>query len=1001
MEIPVLDGRTKEDIYQQIVTLAESYVPEWNTEEVQEDVGHMLSKMFAEMFEETLYRFNKISYKNLVYFLNLMGADLLPCISSKGCVTIKINEGTQVGVPIQKGTCAYGQDVNNERVIFQLKDDLLAVDNCVEAVYCKSTQQNKIVKSYEVSDKLESSSFCLFDFYGSKNLQEYRFFLCSDEVFFIQENSKIILQFIHEKKPYVEEKVAQRLADTHFAKWEYLTEQGWQTIKSVKTLGNQIELWMEEEIPVMECFEKESHWISCTLLEPNQFEDICFTNVNVASTSEGILPDSLYHNDISLTKKEFLPFGETFSVYDDFYINCNYAFTKKGALVHLNFEMDVVETPIESLLPKTPIKWKPFIRVEEMQEAEKQDVFVDKVLWEYWNGNGWARLFDDNRYEDFFRSLAEKNKTMSFHCPQDMETAFVGADYGRWIRARILSVNQAFQLEGNFIAPLVKNVSIDYHYQEELGQVDDIYIKKDLEVFQHHPFEEEEVQLANQDTMQCPSTYLALRNPLKGGPTKLFFPKEGVSFSTLPSLKWEYWTKVNGVCRWKELKVHDETNCFQKSGIVTFVCKDKFEQKKLFGKLGYWIRLVNIDQQYDTFLQKDRELLPKLKGIHFNTVRVDQQETMNTEYFSLDQQEPHKKCYLNSSNLLSAKVWVDEVEKLIGEERYFSLHKGEKGIRAVADEQGVLTEYWVEWNRVDSFVDASPEDRVFILDEKNSYIQFGDGIHGKIPFSNDGESIQVDYTVSVGQKGNFQPFQIQGFSDAVPFVESVTNLYPITGGCNQETLDQAIKRSFTLVKHQNKVVSQDDYAMIAKEADRNIIDVKTMVGVNGKGERSTGNIVVAVLPRVINASDDYFEGMKQNLLNQFSKKAPAVLIMNDKIEIIEAQYIEYCISIQASVGNYNDYQAVYQEIETRLEQYLHPITGNFGNTGFKMGQLPNKMKLYNYLKNIERLIEIQSIHIFCYKRIREYRKEVDYDEIFDLPFAVPINGIHDIDISII
>jgi hypothetical protein len=290
---------------------------------------------------------------------------------------------------------------------------------------------------------------------------------------------------------------------------------------------------------------------------------------------------------------------------------------------------------------------------------------------------------------------------------------------------------------------------------------------------------------------------------------------------------------------------------------------------------------------------------------------------------------------------------------------------------------------------------------VFILDEKNSYIQFGDGIHGKIPFSNDGESIQVDYTVSVGQKGNFQPFQIQGFSDAVPFVESVTNLYPITGGCNQETLDQAIKRSFTLVKHQNKVVSQDDYAMIAKEADRNIIDVKTMVGVNGKGERSTGNIVVAVLPRVINASDDYFEGMKQNLLNQFSKKAPAVLIMNDKIEIIEAQYIEYCISIQASVGNYNDYQAVYQEIETRLEQYLHPITGNFGNTGFKMGQLPNKMKLYNYLKNIERLIEIQSIHIFCYKRIREYRKEVDYDEIFDLPFAVPINGIHDIDISII
>ncbi|MDD3569602.1 MAG: baseplate J/gp47 family protein [Lachnospiraceae bacterium] len=1001
MEFPIMDKRTKEDIYRQIIMLAKSYVPEWSTEYADEDPGHILTKMFAKMFEETLQRYNKIPYKNLVYFLNLIGADILPCMSSKGFVTIKMNEGTDLGVEVQKGTAVYGQDEENQRVTFEIKDDLLAVDNYVKEIYSVSTKLNKIVKEYDYSDEELSSGFRLFDFYGSENLQKYAFFLCSDEVFFVEAGGTIVLTVVHSQKPYSQEKTAQLLADKELAAWEYLTEDGWKQIHNSKAVSNQIQLSIEEDIAFTECFEKTSRWIRCIILDPNKYEDISFTGFHASSVSCGISPDSLYYNDISLPKKDFVPFGEKFSAYDDFYINCNQAFTKRGAWVNLTFSFGELEEFAEDLIEERDIKWKHFIKEEEIKEPEKQDIYIQKVLWEYWNGNGWARLFEDNRYEDFFKNTEKQVKTLSFYCPKDMDTAFVGADYGMWIRARILSVNNAFNVGGRYKAPLVKEIFAEYSYKNDAVCVDGIFVQKDMEIAAFQGLDNLEIQMSGAGKEEYPSVYLSVAKAIKGGPIKLYFIKQGASLSKLPSLKWEYWGNVNGISKWNELKIQDETAFFQKSGIVTFLCKDNFRPKTLFGKESFWIRLVNIDKKYDSVKPKDREFLPKLKGIYFNTVAIEQKEKMNTEYFYLEKDEPNKKCHLNTPNVLALNVWVDEAETLIGEDRY-SFKQGENsGVFTEEDEKGLLTEYWVPWQRVKDLAEFGAEDRVYVLDEENNFIQFGNGIHGKIPCARDKESIRAEYTVSVGAKGNFSPFQIEGFSDAVPFVDSVKNLEAICGGCNREKLDEAMERCFGILKHQNKVVSQEDFSVIAKQADRNIVDVKTAIGVNQNGQLARGTVVVGILPLVVNGADSYFDEIKKNVDAQFAIKAPAVLTVGNKIQIIEAQYIEYCVHIEASVKSYNHYQQVYKEIESKLEKFLNPITGNFDGKGFKMGALPNKMKLYNYIKNIDNMAEIQRIYIFCYEKNRDYRKEIDYDDIFSLPFAVPINGIHEIEISMI
>ena len=993
MKLPVIDTRNEKDIFEQLISLAKSYVPEWNVEENKDDAGILLTKIFSDLFYDTLQRYNKIPYKNLIYFLNLLGANMLPCMSAKGYITVVLNEGTKDGVFIKKGTRLYGQTEQEERILFETKDDFLAVDNSILEIYCKSPQQDKIVKNF---DKQTNKSFRLFDFYGSENLQKNRLYFCADEILSTGKGAKIFITVCHHSRHYLEEKTAKFFADKNFIRWYFLSEKGMILIENIVSLGNQIEFILEKDFFEAELFDYKSHWFVCEIIKEEKEDEICFTNMKISSSASHIQPESLYYNDICLTKYDFLPFGEKFSIYDDFYILSNQVFGKKGAMIFIEMELDYIFTEFE-LLEAPPVKWKPVIREEELKEPEKQDIFIEKVIWEYWNGNGWARLFSSNEHETIFKITEKKTAQLQFICPQDMQTAFVGADYGYWIRARILSVNNEFRLNSRYYVPVVKSLYLSYDYKNSGQLVNHIWKEKDMILKKYEKDNREEIYLFQKQKSELPAAYFLLSQSLKSGPIRLYFWKEGVNFSNLPSLKWEYWGNLNGIEKWIELKVSDETQMFQRSGIVSFICKDNFEKTMLFGKDGYWIRVVNMDKRYEKFSPKEKELLPCFKGIYFNTVKVEQQETMNTEYFYIDKEEANKACHLNFPNVLDIEVWIDEANTLLGNDKFAKYHVYSDNVIMETDDFGQILEYWVKWKKIDSFAETEAEDKVYFVDEKEGIVLFGDGIHGKIPFSMEKESIRISYKICSGEKGNFLPFQIEGFSDAVPFVKSVNNLELISGGCDSETVGNAINRCLKTIKHQNRIVSYEDYEILVKQADRNIIDVKTMTS-NQEGKN--GFIQIAVLPKLYLAADTYFLGIRNNIIHQINEKAPAVLTFGNKIEIFEVQYIEYCLDIKAVIKDYNDYHETYHEIETKLEKFLNPITGNFDGHGFMIGTLPDKMKIYNYLKNIRTIIEIKKINIFCYERVREYRLEIDYDTIFDRPFAVPVNGTHEIEINI-
>ncbi|WP_294374600.1 baseplate J/gp47 family protein [uncultured Clostridium sp.] len=992
MKVPRIDERNKEEIINYIKSIAPYYAPEWRVNLEDMDMGTVLALIFSEMFSGTIERLNKVPYKNFITFLNSINARLYPSVPAKGYITLNLVDGIDEGVMVKKGEKLSAQGESSERIIFEILNNIYVTPSKIKAIYCSSFRHDVITKLYDEEVTGEGDKISLFNKNG-KNIQKHEFYINHHIIFNMVEKAKVRLYFNFNNDENALETL-NLLCDSNAASWSYLINEKYEPLNHVEKKDDYIEIYKDfknEESNQEEDF----GIIKCEIKDIEKFQDMDIRKILLESSSEDIVPDRVFSNDIEQDQRRFFPFNERFSMYNDLYISCNEVFSKEESDIELKFELEFEKVPIENIYEDAEIDWKLIMKKAAFKEAKEYEISIGEVMWEYWNGAGWARLYMDEDYSKLFNTPSELQKKkikIKFKCPEDMDKTVINSYDGYFLRVRVLKVYNAYMTRGVYISPIISNISMDYRYNKKFlpdevkslnNMVEKIYKKQDVNN------EKEEIVLIEKIHEKNNITYFFFDKKPEGSPIKVLFSLDGILPKERPVIVWEYYSSTG----WKPLSLVDETDNMRKSGMVSFLGQEDFEENLLFDQKGYWIRIYNPSKYYE----EDDCIRPKVNGVYINTTSIIQNDTKEEEFFYIDNYEKNKVCKLVNDNINNIDVWVDEYGKLSKEEEDSI---SEKDIHIVRNLSGEVKEIWVRWTEANDFITSNKDSRDYVVDRNTGEVYFGDGINGKIPVSQNSESIKICYSIGGGEEGNIEKRKIDTLSRSLGYINRVFNPIETSGGCDRETIDSAIERSPNVLINRGRAVTLSDYENLCIEASRDIKKARCFSGLNSLGEKEPGTITLVVLQNGDFGNDVYFNGLREKIYDYLVERNMNMLNKRRKFNIISPCFIEMTVKVEAEVSDLDSVFSVKHEIEETINRFIDPIRGKFDGKGWEIGELPVRTQILNSLKNIKNIKKITNIILSASINNKGNREDIDLETFSRKIYAMPLNGKHIVNVVV-
>ena len=410
---PILDERTSDDIYRQVLELARRYCPELD---IPDDPDHfdpddpslVILKLFSKRAEYLIDQFNKISDKQRLAFLDFVGVDLLPAKPSKVPLTFYLSEGTRSCAIVPAGTRVASS--NDPDVIFETIQGLSVAHSGLEAVYSINPWEDRYT-DHSVSVHGAETGFNIFGGDIDEKYFDHVLYIGDDTVLDLQRSPTRLTIHI----------LGTNLSKGHFYHWfdgsgNSISGPDFSDIVQDRDIGAErldISLVHGEHSNVKKSELSsvdgtESYWLHVRP-EDGTFDKgmklPAISRILADMTVEEILPDGALLNDTPLDViKGFYPFGEEPKKGDTLYIGSEEAFSKQGAEITFNIELET--------------------------EIGSRDV---ELQWEHWDGIGW-QLLD---VVDSTEAFTESGK-ITLPCP-DVVPLEINGQLNRWIRVKILS----------------------------------------------------------------------------------------------------------------------------------------------------------------------------------------------------------------------------------------------------------------------------------------------------------------------------------------------------------------------------------------------------------------------------------------------------------------------------------------------------------------------------------------------------------------------------------
>lgn len=282
------------------------------------------------------------------------------------------------------------------------------------------------------------------------------------------------------------------------------------------------------------------------------------------------------------------------------------------------------------------------------------DVYVEQVAWEYYNGTGWAPLAGDGN-ENPFSCKQEGPQQVYFTLPEDISPVLVNAQEGYYIRVRVIHVANYLSVTPRWLLPFVKAVTCSYQYDRfrpaqsvrawnngamtELEGADRI---TDLALGVYEPMQPHPRAM-----------YLRFDRPFSAMPLSILFQVVG---ETLLDSKIAF-EAYDGE-QFLPLRAIDQTQNLRYTGTVFLYLPEPLPRASLFGQEGCWLRMSL------SSYGGDPARTPHVSGLTFNTVRAKQYQRGVEQLFGTEAYEAGKTLELIGEPGAGDRPLVDELGQL-------------------------------------------------------------------------------------------------------------------------------------------------------------------------------------------------------------------------------------------------------------------------------------------------------------------------------------------------
>lgn len=979
-QAPLIDQRTTSHIVMQVRELVKTYTAGYNEADLTKGVGAALVGIVGRFSEIILQRLNQVPEKNLLAFLDLLGAALTPPQSARVPLTFSLAQGSVVDGVVPQGTqvSAPPAEGKQEPVVFETERELVVTAAQLTSIYVCEPARDR----YDDYSGLSSVSVDVgvLAFRGSRPI-EHLTYLGQDAVLGVSNLKNVTLSIVLDQP--IEN------PDPRKIMWE-----SWDGAAGIPLSPNDgtADLTKSGDIVFttglsslsrLVVGKRTSRWIRCRLVTPvspagqaqsgmvraDQLPRVKSITMQTTVGKDGLAVDKSFGNVAPVdTTKDFYPFGEKPRFSDAWYIAGKDAFSQAGAKVTLTITL----TDPASGIPTPTTGGNP------------------KLAWECWDGKAWfevgtAAAGSETRattFADTTRAFTQSG-TVVLTLPTTVMPTTVNGSENYWLRVRLASGNYGtdarFELidpahpekgykliPATFAPPSIGRLTVGYSLTTAATPLDAVVryndsSYEDVTGQAFAPFR------PAQDSY--PTLYFGLTLP----PARATFPNNTLSLyvriceviygakpdnpspASSPRLLWQ----MKDGQGWQTIGVRDETQDLTRPGLVEFLPPAGLVSGSAFGVERYWLRA-----QWES---GDYRFVPKIRQVALNTSMASQVVSVTNEILgSGNAGETQRFSTAHAPVLAGQRLEVREPEMPAAAERAtLEWEEGTDAVSVLLDPTGRPEEIWVRWHEVPDFYGSGPRDRHYVMNHSTGEIRFGDGVNGLVPPTGIGNIRMARYQTGGGAAGNKPAGTIVQLNTTIPYVDKVTNLDASFGGAEAELPADLLDRAPRAIRHRGRAVTLEDYEDLAVLASPDVARAKCVPlrdliddPLDTK-PRTPGAVSVVIVPR----SSEGKPLPSLELMTRVQSYLERYSVPTATMAVVGPLYVKVNITVEIALVSLEGAGRVEQAAQDRLAAFLHPLVGGQDGNGWAFGREPSKSDIYAALGTISGVDHVRSLTV--------------------------------------